>query len=238
MQSNKPALKRQREIERAPENLILKESFKFVSQLPLQECIDRLKYISQESAYIALVAPNKVIFNWSQWGTRIGGKTWAVGYVEETGSNTQIIGSTGISLRDFSVYAIPFVIAPFLLGLKYLNYLMCMFPIALVGLFVILLAIRESDARTRNILIGDIQGMFEAKNLQRTQITRPKLSTSRFAPHPPKNAILKSNFVFTVNLPLQEYQHSIKKRCMTKFNCHRTIKTQYTLKHISVASAQ
>jgi hypothetical protein len=204
MQSDKPARKRQRKVQQAPENLILMQPFKFVSQLSAQECIDRLKYISKESAYIGMITPNKIRFNWRQWGPQFGGKAWAKSCIEETVSCTYISGVTGIAVQDFFAFSLIFVILPLTIGVVQPMLFTVMTLIALGALALICFAIRESNIYTRSMLLWDMQGMFEAKRHQPEHIAVPHQYVFNLACEPPKKLLFRSNFTFDINLPLQD----------------------------------
>jgi hypothetical protein len=157
-------LKRQRTVTQAPEKLILQQSFDFMTQLPLDECVTRIKFITREKAYISFVTPNKVVCNLQQWGTRAGGSVWSVLYIEEKDDlPTHVYGITGLSSSDFYLYLIVFVIAPLIFVLKYAQILACLWFIPLAGFLLVCLSIYESNTRTRRILLSDLQGICAAK---------------------------------------------------------------------------
>jgi hypothetical protein len=157
-------LKRQRTVTQVPEKLVLQQSFDFTTQIPLEECITRIKFITHEKAYLAFVAPDKVICNLQQWGTRAGGCTWAVIRLEaNVDSLTHIFGITALSPINFYPYVIFFVIAPLLFALRYAQILACLWFIPLAGLLLVCSAIYESNKRTRRILLSNIQGICAAK---------------------------------------------------------------------------
>ena len=111
MQSNKSALKRQREVQKAPENLVLQKPFEFFTPLPMQECIVRLKFATKEEIYLNRISPTKIEFNFVQRGSKFG-VMWAVGYIEELDdSRTRIFGKMGLPHYELILSLFVFVLA-------------------------------------------------------------------------------------------------------------------------------
>jgi hypothetical protein len=155
--------KRHRTVRQAPEKLVLQQSFDFKTQLPLEECITRIKFITHEKAYLAFIAPDKVICNLQQWGTRAGGCTWAVIHLEaNVDSLTHIFGITALSPINFYPYFIFSVIAPLIFALKYAQTIPFLWFMPLLGLFLVSFSIYESHKRTRRILLSKIKAVCSA----------------------------------------------------------------------------
>jgi hypothetical protein len=122
------------------------------------------------------------------------------------------------------------VILPLIIGIVQPMLFTVMTLIALASLIMMLFTLRESNRHTRSMLLWDMQGMFEANRHEPQHIAVSHQNLFKLGGDPPKNLLLRRNFTFVVNVPLQECIFRLEKATNHKIDLSQLSEKQAQFK--------